>query len=241
MASAGRTRPTGAVLVKTVEARVVPPEFDVSEAMYRKIRCPMLMIHGDNDQIQPMRARRRVAERHRRRARDHSGRRAQSAGPLSRQGQRADRRFPRSQARHRGARSEQTGRPTRKVKKALYLSSPIGLGHGRRDIAITRELRKLHPDLEVDWLAQDPVTRLLEANGERIHPLSARLASETRHIELESGEHDLHCFQAIRRMDEVLIANFMIFQDAVERGRLRSRDRRRGLGHRPLLARASRS
>ena len=34
-----------------------------------------------------------------------------------------------------------------KAKKALYLSSPIGLGHGRRDIAITRELRKLHPDL----------------------------------------------------------------------------------------------
>ena len=60
----------------------------------------------------------------------------------------------------------------------LYLSSPIGLGHGRRDIAIARELRKLHPDLQVDWLAQDPVTRLLEANGERVHPLSARLASE---------------------------------------------------------------
>ena len=79
-------------------------------------------------------------------------------------------------------------------------------------------MRKLHPDLEVDWLAQDPVTRLLETSGERVHPLSARLASETRHIELESGEHDLHCFQALRRMDEVLIANFMIFQDAVEQG-----------------------
>ena len=70
----------------------------------------------------------------------------------------------------------------------------------------------------MDWLAQDPVTRLLEASGERIHPLSARLASESRHIELESGEHDLNAFQAIRRMDEVLIANFMIFQDAVEEG-----------------------
>ena len=79
-------------------------------------------------------------------------------------------------------------------------------------------MRKLRPDLQVDWLAQDPVTRLLEASGERVHPLSARLASETRHIELESGEHDLHCFQAIRRMDEVLIANFMIFQDAVDEG-----------------------
>ena len=115
-------------------------------------------------------------------------------------------------------RARRRAKPASKAKKALYLSSPIGLGHGRRDIAITRELRKLHPDLQVDWLAQDPVTRLLEASGERIHPLSARLASETRHIELESGEHELHCFQAIRRMDEVLIANFMIFQDAVDEG-----------------------
>src|SRR5262249_4452509 len=105
-----------------------------------------------------------------------------------------------------------------KARTALYLSSPIGLGHGRRDIAITQELRKLHPDLQVDWLAQDPVTRLLEAHGETIHPLSSRLASESRHIELESGEHDLHAFQALRRMDEVLVANFMIFQDAVEAG-----------------------
>src|ERR1700757_3555754 len=49
--------------------------------------------------------------------------------------------------------------------------------------------------------------------------ISRRLASETRHIELESGEHDLHAFQAIRRMDEVLITNFMTFQDAVEEQR----------------------
>ena len=87
--------------------------------------------------------------------------------------------------------AKRRARPAGRPKRALYLSSPIGLGHGRRDIAITRELRKLHPDLQVDWLAQDPVTRLLEACGERIHPLSARLASESRHIELELGEHDL--------------------------------------------------
>src|SRR4029077_18633116 len=38
----------------------------------------------------------------------------------------------------------------------------------------------------------------------------------TQHIEQESGEHELHCFQALRRMDEVLINNFMHFQQAVE-------------------------
>jgi pimeloyl-ACP methyl ester carboxylesterase/predicted glycosyltransferase len=100
-------------------------------------------------------------------------------------------------------------------KRALYISSPIGLGHAQRDVAIVDELRKLHPDLEVDWLAQNPVTRVLEARGETIHPASAHLANESGHIESESAEHDLHCFQAIRRMDEILLNNFMVFDDIV--------------------------
>ena len=100
-------------------------------------------------------------------------------------------------------------------KRALYISSPIGLGHAQRDVAIADELRKLHPDLEIDWLAQHPVTAVLEARGERIHPASAHLANESRHVESESAEHDLHCFQAIRRMDEILLANFMVFHDLV--------------------------
>src|SRR3954470_2409604 len=100
-------------------------------------------------------------------------------------------------------------------KRALFISSPIGLGHAQRDAAIADELRKLHPDLEIDWLAQNPVTRVLESRGERIHPASAHLANESGHIESESAEHDLHAFQAIRRMDEILLANFMVFDDLV--------------------------
>jgi pimeloyl-ACP methyl ester carboxylesterase/predicted glycosyltransferase len=100
-------------------------------------------------------------------------------------------------------------------KRALYISSPIGLGHAQRDVAIATELRKLHPDLEIDWLAQHPVTKVLEEAGERIHPASKLLANESAHIESESAEHDLHCFQAIRRMDEILLANFMVFHDLV--------------------------
>jgi len=98
-------------------------------------------------------------------------------------------------------------------KRVLYISSPIGLGHAQRDVAIAAELRRLHPGVEIDWLAQHPVTRVLEAHGERVHPASAYLASESGHVESESAEHDLHCFQAIRRMDEILLANFMVFHD----------------------------
>jgi predicted glycosyltransferase len=104
-------------------------------------------------------------------------------------------------------------------KRVLYVSSPIGLGHARRDVAIARELRNLVDGLEIDWLAQDPVTRVLEREGERIHPASRWLANESRHIESESAEHDLHCFQAWRRMDEILIANFMVFHDVVREQR----------------------
>ena len=100
-------------------------------------------------------------------------------------------------------------------KRALFISSPIGLGHARRDVAIAQELRALHPDLEIDWLAQDPVTRVLQAEGERVHPASAWLANESAHFESESAEHDLHCFHAWRRMDEILVANFMVFHDLV--------------------------
>jgi predicted glycosyltransferase len=100
-------------------------------------------------------------------------------------------------------------------RRALFISSPIGLGHAKRDMAIADELRRLHPDLEIDWLAQHPVTPALEARGEQIHAASALLANESHHIECESAEHDLHCFQAIRRMDEILLANFMVFHDIV--------------------------
>jgi predicted glycosyltransferase len=106
----------------------------------------------------------------------------------------------------------------RRPRRALYISSPIGLGHAQRDVAIADELRSIHPDLEIDWLAQHPVTAVLASRGEQVHPLSAELANESAHIAAESSEHDLNAFQAIRRMDDILLANYMVFHDAVEDG-----------------------
>ena len=103
--------------------------------------------------------------------------------------------------------------------RALLVSSPIGLGHAWRDVAIARELRRQVPGLEVEWLAQPPLTTLLAAAGEKVHPASAELASESAHVDLEAREHELHAFQMIRRMDEILCANFMVFHDVVSQER----------------------
>ena len=100
-------------------------------------------------------------------------------------------------------------------KRALFVSSPIGLGHAWRDVAIADELRRQVPGLEIHWLAQEPITTVLRERGETIHPASAELASEAEHIDREAGEHDLHAFRALRRMDDIFCANFMLFHDVV--------------------------
>ncbi|MFT6878789.1 MAG: hypothetical protein ACI9XK_004613 [Granulosicoccus sp.] len=68
----------------------------------------------------------------------------------------------------------------------------------------------------MDWLAQDPVTRFLDAHGEPLHPTSRLLANESAQIEDEAGEHDPNVFQAIGSMNEILIKNFMVFQEVLE-------------------------
>jgi pimeloyl-ACP methyl ester carboxylesterase/predicted glycosyltransferase len=102
-------------------------------------------------------------------------------------------------------------------RKALFISSAIGLGHVQRDLAIARELRALQPDLEVSWFTVDPATRYLEQEGEQVHPLTKRLANESKHFEHVAGEHDLSAFFALRTMDEIMINNFMTFSDLMER------------------------
>jgi pimeloyl-ACP methyl ester carboxylesterase/predicted glycosyltransferase len=101
-------------------------------------------------------------------------------------------------------------------RKALFLSSPIGLGHVQRDVAIARELRKLQPDLEIDWFTADPAAGYLVHEGERLHPITSRLANESRHFEEVAGEHDLSAFFALRTMDEIMVSNFMTFVDLME-------------------------
>ena len=61
------------------------------------------------------------------------------------------------------------------------------------------------------------MTRLLEANGERVHPLSARLASGSRHIELESGS-TTWMRPGIRRHERGADRELHGFPDAVDEG-----------------------
>jgi pimeloyl-ACP methyl ester carboxylesterase/predicted glycosyltransferase len=198
----------GETLALTYLGRVLNE--DEFARLCERIACPVLVMHGTDDAIRPFVAGAKLAEVSGAAlvALEGSGHLPHARDPVRVNLLLRDFVAPRP-----APRSWTRGR--RRGKRALYVSSPIGLGHARRDIAIARELRRLHPDLEVDWLAQHPVTAALEAAGEHVHPASGDLANESRHIESESAEHDLHCFQAWRRMDEILVGNFMVFDDLV--------------------------
>ena len=203
--------------------------------MYRRIRCPVLAIHGDDDQIQPYGRGKLVAELtggelltmpgggHNPLGRypakcnaainDFLDRRLGIAAPASRQPRRA-----------------------RQEKRALYLSSPIGLGHGRRDIAIAQRTAQAPSRPQGRLAGAGPGDA--PADGQRRDHPSAERAARQR-IAAHRGrvgrarpqrlpgdpphgrgaDQELHDLPGCRRC-----------------GRLRPGHRRRGLGHRPLLA-----
>jgi hypothetical protein len=141
------------------------------------LSCPVLVVTGDHDRITPTEYAQRIAEL--------------TGGDLlvvAGAGHAPHARFPvvvnhaiRDFAGRVAPRPRKTtwqaahGRP----RRALWISSPIGLGHVQRDLAIARAVRARVPDLEICWWAQPPVTQVLAEAGEIIHPASAEMASES--------------------------------------------------------------
>ncbi|MEO8688236.1 MAG: alpha/beta fold hydrolase [Solirubrobacteraceae bacterium] len=201
------------VLEHTMDSRAGGMTRKQAEALVGAVRCPVLAIHGDRDRITPLERGRRIAEL-------TGGELVVLEGsghaPTARDPVKVNVLMDDFAARVLGAPAVPERRWTRapdRPRRALFVSSAIGLGHARRDVAIARELRALVPGLEIDWLAQHPLTVALEAAGERVHPASRGLVSESGHLERAAGDHTLDVFQAIREMDEILLANYMVFRD----------------------------
>ena len=136
--------------------------------MARRIRCPTLVIHGDEDGRVPASQRRghrepgagRAPAHHRRRRAPDHGARSRALSPsvcdfLLQPPQR--RGWVRGMARKR---------------RALFISSAIGLGHVQRDLAIAREMRDASgPTWRSTGSPSIRPPRYLEREGERLHPI----------------------------------------------------------------------
>jgi pimeloyl-ACP methyl ester carboxylesterase/UDP:flavonoid glycosyltransferase YjiC (YdhE family) len=180
----------------------------------RALACPVLVIGGDQDKIVPPERARRIAELTGAELLviEGGGHAPHVRYPVA--VNHAIRDFVDGVAR-RAPKQATWGGMYRRPRRALWISSPIGLGHVQRDLAIARAVRERVPDLEIHWWAQPPVTEVLAGAGEIIHPASSGLVSESAHWESEAADHDLPAFYAFRRMDEILCANYLLFDDVV--------------------------
>ena len=210
-----------------------------TEALLRRVRCPVLVIHGDADQCQSPRrgARRRD---HRRRAGDARGRRAPADGPRTGRGEPG---HPRVPAALRATADTALG-PARSTARAGCSTCPRRSASGTpaatsRSPTSCAQLRPGRPGRLARPAPGDRRARRARRAGP---PGLAAAGQRVRaHRAPSAGEHDLHAFQAIRRMDEILVANFMVFADLVETEHYDLVDRRRGLGARLLPAREPRA
>jgi pimeloyl-ACP methyl ester carboxylesterase/UDP:flavonoid glycosyltransferase YjiC (YdhE family) len=202
-------------LIRAAGGTQRPAGEDEAVALCTSITCPVLVVHGSDDRCQPLARSARFAELTGGRlvVIDGAGHLPHGRHPVYVNrlfGEFVDSIVP-PPAPRRTAWSHRTARP----RRVLWISSPIGLGHTMRDLAIAGRLRASVPDLEIHWWSQPPVTKVLELAGEIVHPASRELASESAHWESEATEHHLPAFAAFRRMDEIFCANYMVFDDVV--------------------------
>jgi UDP-N-acetylglucosamine:LPS N-acetylglucosamine transferase len=75
------------------------------------------------------------------------------------------------------------------LKKILFVSGSLGLGHVGRDLEIVKELRRLRPDIEVSWMAESPASDFLEKAGEKLLPETSLLYKSNEVLEESAKEY----------------------------------------------------
>jgi predicted glycosyltransferase len=88
------------------------------------------------------------------------------------------------------------------VKRILFVSGSLGLGHISRDLAIVRELRQYRNDLDVSWLAAEPALSVIKSAGEKLVDEIELYSSDTNRAETSAHEGQLnllkYAFSALR-------------------------------------------
>ena len=199
--------------------RRVPDTAEEAEAMLRGITCPVLVIHGTEDRCQPrgrFDTRRPELTGAERLVLEGSGHLPMGRDPVV--VNRAIKDFvDRVTGAARAPRRRWSRGPRRRAARALPRPRRSGSG---TCAATWPSPTRCASSARTSRSSGSPSRRSPSSSssaGETVHPASGFLASESAHFESESGEHDLHAFQAIRRMDEILVTNFMVFDDLVER------------------------
>jgi len=102
-------------------------------------------------------------------------------------------------------------------KNILYISGSLGLGHIVRDLAISHELRKQNPEIEISWLAASPASSLLKDMGEKLLPESDLYANDNMIAENAAMEFHLNLLKYLFHAKKAWAHNADIFREIVNK------------------------
>jgi predicted glycosyltransferase len=102
------------------------------------------------------------------------------------------------------------------LKKILYISGSLGLGHVGRDLEIAGALRNLQPDIEVSWMAESPATDVLEKAGEKLLPETNLLHKANVVLEESAKEYKANLVQWAMNMRKGWTKNCEVYAKVFE-------------------------
>jgi predicted glycosyltransferase len=103
------------------------------------------------------------------------------------------------------------------MRRILFISGSLGLGHVMRDLAIADELRRLDREIEVSWLAAHPASLVLREAKETILPEAERYANDNLIAESASQGFHLNLLKYLSKAREAWATNVRIFAKIIDK------------------------
>jgi len=103
------------------------------------------------------------------------------------------------------------------IKRVLYISGSIGLGHITRDLAVAKELRRRCPEVELSWLAAHPASVLIKDACEDLLPEAEQYANDNISAESAANGFGLNVLKYASNARRVWANNVEIFKQVIGR------------------------
>jgi predicted glycosyltransferase len=103
------------------------------------------------------------------------------------------------------------------TKRILYVSGSIGLGHIWRDLEIAKALRRLRPDVDITWLAENPALQVLKERGEKVLPEAEEMIRTGDAAEETVKGYELNLVRFSMKWTKIFPKNCQTVLSAIER------------------------
>lgn len=103
------------------------------------------------------------------------------------------------------------------MKKILFISGSLGLGHIGRDLEIAKMLRKLNPGIQTSWLADNPATTVLKQAGEKLLPETEMITHGNKELDSHAKNHQVNLTRWVMNMRKDWSKNAKIVTEVIRR------------------------